>query len=289
MSTGLEEREFALRSLKLNLAVGPRNGPPLVFFHGVTRRWQTFLPLLASFLPRWQVFAVDFPGHGKSDRAGAECPHLVIDYVEYAEEFLRQYFVGDVYLYGHSLGSMVAAGAAARLDNIRGIVLEDPPFDVMGERIAKTPLLNYFRDLLPFAGSTESVAAVTRQIAEIRMGATGSANTFRLGDIRDGVSLRFTASSLKQLDPRALQAVVQRNWLEGYDRNAILAGTHCPALLLQGDVKAGGMLPDEDADDVIRRLADGTLIRFPGIGHVIHWQKTRDVVNATHGFLETIR
>ena len=105
----LEEREFTVGGLRLNVAVGPQSGPPLVFFHGVTRRGQTFLPLLASFLPRWQIFAVDFPGHGRSGVADGS--YLVVDYVRWAEEFLRTQFSGDLYLYGHSLGSMVAAGS----------------------------------------------------------------------------------------------------------------------------------------------------------------------------------
>ncbi len=287
MSVQLEELPYSISGLRLNVAVGPRNGPPLVFFHGVTRRWQTFLPLLASLLPRWQVFAVDFPGHGRSDRVDGS--YLVIDYVRWAEEFLRTHFPGDVSLYGHSLGSMVAAGCASRLPNVRSIILEDPPFDVMGERIATTPLLGYFRDLSRFAGATASVEEVARQVSEIRMGVAGSPNTFRLGDIRDGVSLRFTAASLRQLDPRALADVVDRNWLEGYDQVEILGRVSCPTLLLQGDVKAGGMLPDDDAAAVIRQLRDGTLIRFPGIGHVIHWAKTQDVINAACGFLESLR
>ena len=35
-----------------NIAVGPDHGPPLLFFHGVTRRWQSFLPVLPSLMLR---------------------------------------------------------------------------------------------------------------------------------------------------------------------------------------------------------------------------------------------
>ena len=49
------------------------------------------------------------------------------------------------------------------------------------------------------------------------------------------------------------------------------------------------MLPDDDAAEVLRRLRDGTIIRFPGIGHVIHWAKTQEVINAAQGFLESQR
>jgi pimeloyl-ACP methyl ester carboxylesterase len=283
----LTERSFEVGSTRLNAAVGPANGPPLVFFHGVTRRWQSFVPVLHAFLPRWQVFVVDFPGHGASDRV--ESSYLVVDYLNWASEFLERYVSGDVYLYGHSLGSMVAAGCAARLSSVKGIVLEDPPFDVMGSQIATTPLLGYFTELLHFAGSPLPVGKLVAELAEVRMGAFGSMNTFRLGDIRDAVSLRFTASSLKRLDPKVLQSVVARNWLTGYERDAILKAITCPTLLLQGDIKAGGMLPDADADEVIARLADGALMRFPGIGHLIHWARPQDVINAALGFLEAIR
>ena len=48
------------------------------------------------------------------------------------------------------------------------------------------------------------------------------------------------------------------------------------------------MLPREDADAMLKRLTDGTLIEFPGIGHQIHWLDCGNLLRVTAGFLESI-
>src|SRR5687767_921873 len=95
----------------LNVSTGPATGPPLVLLHGVTRRWQDYAPLLPTLTLRWHVHALDFRGHGKSDRT-AEGAYRVADYVADAAALLRDVGKPSV-VYGHSLGAMVAAGVAA--------------------------------------------------------------------------------------------------------------------------------------------------------------------------------
>ena len=62
----------------------------------------------------------------------------------------------------------------------------------------------------------------------------------------------------------------------------------CPVLLLQGDVAAGGMLRDEDADRLAARLPDCTRIRLPGVGHLIHWTHTEATLRLVTAFLESL-
>src|SRR3954447_21862479 len=131
----LNERRVAGPYGALNVASGPQNGPPLLFLHGVGRLWQDFLPLVPRFACRWQFFAVDFRGHGQSDRAPGK--YLVTDYVRDALFVAREVIGKTPVIYGHSLGALVAAAAAAELGALaRGTVLEDPPFDVLGPNIA---------------------------------------------------------------------------------------------------------------------------------------------------------
>src|SRR5262245_2747813 len=110
-------RESPVRagSIKLNLMTGEPAAAPLLLLHGVIRRWQTFLPLLPHLAGPWQVFGVDLPGHGKSDRLAGD--YLVVDYVRVVVEFVRTHAQQPIVIYGHSLGAMVAAGAAAELGN----------------------------------------------------------------------------------------------------------------------------------------------------------------------------
>ena len=139
----LNEQLFHLNGLDLNFATGPRNGPAIVFFHGVTRRWQSFVPLIPALSTRWHIHALDHRGHGQSSRA--KFGYLVRDYVHDAVAFVQQQVQGPVVLYGHSLGAMVAAGVAAELpQQVQGAILEDPPFETMGPQISQSALLSYF-------------------------------------------------------------------------------------------------------------------------------------------------
>jgi hypothetical protein len=98
----LSERRVAAPDGALNVASGPENGPPLLFLHGVGRLWQDFLPLVPRFACRWQIFAVDFRGHGQSDFAPGK--YLVTDYVRDALFVAREVIGKPLVVYGHSLG-----------------------------------------------------------------------------------------------------------------------------------------------------------------------------------------
>ncbi len=281
------EQLFHHDGLSLNFASGPRNGPALVFFHGVTRRWQSFVPLLPALSMRWHVHALDHRGHGKSSRADRQ--YLVRDYVRDAVAFVRNQVQGPAVLHGHSLGAMVAAAVAAAMpDQVKGVVLEDPPFDTMGPHVAQSSLLSYFSGVQPFAGSTLPVGALARQLAEIPLTTPGKTGSVRLGDTRDMTSLRFTAKCLKELDRDVLAPIVAGRWLEGFDWVSTISQVHCPALLLQADLAAGGMLTDVDAAEAERLMPDCARVRLPKVGHLIHWLQTESCLRFVSGFLESL-
>src|SRR6187549_958433 len=98
------------KSHGISYAAGPESGPPLAMFHGVTRRWQSFLPIIPALATRWQIMAWDARGHGLSDRVTG---YLVTDYVADAVEFVKRQFKVPGAIYGHSLGAMVALATAA--------------------------------------------------------------------------------------------------------------------------------------------------------------------------------
>ena len=161
----LTPRRFHHESLELNVAEGAPSGLPLVMLHGVTRRWQTFRPLLPALENGWHVHALDFRGHGLSDRAGGA--YRVVDYVADAVALVES-LPQPAFVYGHSLGAMVAAAvAAATPDHVRGVVLEDPPMQTMGGRITETPLHGFFTALQTHAGSERDAMSIAAELAEV--------------------------------------------------------------------------------------------------------------------------
>lgn len=280
------ERAQRCGSLSLNLAGGPADGPPLIGLHGVLRCWQCLLPLASALPPRWHLQFVDHRGHGRSDRAAR---YLVTDYAADIAELLRTQAAAPVILYGHSLGAMAAAHVAAAIpDRVRAVVLEDPPFHTMGERIASTPLLSYFSALEPLAGRNLPHAELLVRLSDAPLTNPLTGQTVRLGDTRDPAAIRFAAAALQRLDPAVLQPIVAGEWLTGYDLDFVARTLQCPVLLLQADHAAGGMLIDDDVHRWRELVADLTVVRFPGAGHMLHWQRTRDVANAMTAFLESL-
>jgi pimeloyl-ACP methyl ester carboxylesterase len=254
----LSEETFDTGEVSLNIMRGPANGPPLVLFHGVLRRWSDFLPLLPALTTRWQVFAVDFRGHGESGFTTGN--YRVVDYVHDAVAVIRELLTEPCVIYGHSLGAMVAAGAAAQAaDRVRAVVLEDP---------------------------TPELAA---RLAEMKLRVPGKTEPVRFGDLRDACSLRYIASCLHQIDPDVLTPIVEGRWLEEYDWEKTLSGIHCPALLMQADGEAGGMLTSDDAQRARELIADCTLVSFPRTGHLLHWMATTELLRYVTNFLESLR
>jgi len=281
------ENQVTLIERGLQFVSSDHRGHPLLMFHGVTRRWQTFVPVASQLSMRWQVHAMDFRGHGNSARSTHG--YRVIDYLEDALAAIDRVSGESVVLYGHSLGAMVVAAAASeRPDRVSAIVMEDPPMHTMGARIAETSLLPFFSALKPFAGSQEPVSSIARKLAETRLPDSKKDGDVRLGDMRDATSLQFTAACVKKLDPEVFDPILAGEWLDGFDTEHVFRNVRCPALLVQADTPCGGMLTDEDAQSITSLAPDVVRVKLPGCGHLVHWSRTAELLNHVHAFLESL-
>jgi pimeloyl-ACP methyl ester carboxylesterase len=283
----LSETRVAGADGEVNLARGPAGGSPLVLLHGVGRAWQDFSSLGWALAGRWHVHALDFRGHGRSDRTPGK--YLVCDYVRDVVAVVSGAVDRPAVLYGHSLGAMAAAGAAAELgDLVRGVILEDPPFDTLGRTIRSTQFHGLFVGMRTLTGSRDSITTVARHLGDLQLNPPDRPIPIRLGELREATSLRFMAACLKLLDPEVWDPILEGRWLEGFDVAQVLAKISCPVLLLHGNVGEGGMLDDQAAAEVQRRLANCTRVRVPRAGHLIHQLERETTLRLTSEFLESI-
>ena len=192
-------------------------------------------------------------------------------------------------LYGHSLGSLVAALVTAEMPEVvRAVILEDPPSPGFLANLAQSAYLSTFQVMRRFAGPTDqTVGVIAHRLAESTI-ETPDGSTVRLGDLRDPVSLRFSAACLREVDPAVYDPLLEGRWLDGLDWWERIATIRCPVLLLHGDVSAGGMLPAADAVRMSRTVDDLTAMHLKGAGHVLHWQHTGTVANHLLAFLESL-
>mgnify|MGYP002640008840 FL=1 len=250
-------------------------GPTLLLLHGVTRCGEDWQPLMSALGARWKVIALDQRGHGDSPRGG---DYFVAEHVADAVRLVRDELATPLVIFGHSLGAMVAAAVAAELpQQVRGIVLEDPPFHMMGNRIAGSLWQSQFIGMRDAARRGGGIDEITDALAEIRL-PRDDGGYKRLGEVRDRASLQWSALCLSRIDPEVLTPVIEGRWLDGYDMHAVFSRIHCPTLLLQADPGAGGALTDTDAEAACAAITSCQLIRFSGCGHQLHRDRPEEVL-----------
>ena len=88
-------------------------GEPLVLVHGVGMRLEAWAPQIVHFARTHTVIALDMPGHGES--APLPIGSNLRDFVGWFGEALDDLGLGAVNVAGHSMGALIAGGAAASL------------------------------------------------------------------------------------------------------------------------------------------------------------------------------
>lgn len=271
----LKEQSFDTGTISINYAEGPSSGSPLVLLSGISSWWQSWLPVMPALSLRRHLFALDFRGHGKSDRVTQG--YRWEAYAEDTVAFLREQTAEPAVLVGHSLGAMVALQIAAQVpEAVQAIVLEDPPlFSHRGSRFRESPYHNFFATWRDLARTEYSLDHWLPVLAELSP------------DDHD-VGLLSRAKTLSLLDPEVLAQMIDGSATENYDVEAYLQQIDCPALLLRGDPALGGVIEDEDLERFKALLPSGLVVPVQAVGHGIHSQKPVEFSSAVTAFLETL-
>jgi pyruvate dehydrogenase E2 component (dihydrolipoamide acetyltransferase) len=99
-------------------------GTPIVFIHGFGADLNGWRPLHGYLAAGRGHFALDLPGHGRSDLTG---PAALQDFAEAVEATLEAQGIRSAHVVGHSLGGAVAAAFAANAPaHVRSLTLIAP-------------------------------------------------------------------------------------------------------------------------------------------------------------------
>lgn len=282
----LTEHRCEAGAVSINYVQGPVAGPPLVLLHGVTDRWQDFLPIIPALSLRWHIYAPDFRGHGKSGWAQGH-----YDFRDYGMDIHRliDSVVGEpVILVGHSLGGLIALWVAAHYpDSVRALVVGDSPFRV--DETLRERLRGWFvmEHTLMMGGYSQETLAT--KLGEIPVAVAGMEIPMRLGDLplNDAASLLYTAKKLLTTDPEVLEALL-RAIDDDIDPGDVLRRITCPSLLLQADPALGGLLSDEAVQLARSLMPQAWVVRMRGVGHGLHLEQEGSVLRVLGHFLEAL-
>ena len=189
-------------------------GEPLILIHGVGMRLEAWAPQIAALSARCRVIAVDMPGHGESDRLppGARLG----DFVAWLGVLLDDLSLERVNLAGHSMGALIAGGAAA----------------TFGRRIRRVALLNgvYLRDV----DAKAAVIARARTIGKGTVDVDGPLRRWFGEGSETAQVYELTRGWLQSVDPQGY-ATAYNAFAHGDDVYAARwPEVQCPALFLTG-------------------------------------------------------
>ena len=121
----------------------------ILFIHGWTAGWEVWMNDIEKYGDKYNIYAVDLPGHNKS---GKLKKYTLNNYFDPIYEFFSS-LNKELILVGHSLGASLSFLIATKSQNISKLVLEDPPWysetrgeintDVSNDEFVKSQIKRY--------------------------------------------------------------------------------------------------------------------------------------------------
>lgn len=253
--SGPVERLFHTGEVAINYAEFPGAGKPLLLIHGLSGRWQGWLPVIPALTQRWHVFAIDLRGHGRSGHATT-----VYDRTAYSKDaaaFIDKVIGGPSRVIGHSLGALTALGVAAGWPKlVRAFVMEDPPL-YAHDRWDGNSFLPRFKVMRQLAESDLSVDQLVPEVAKLLPDASPAA-------------LRDRAECIFQMDHAVWQGVFGGHYATKKDSDPLLRMATSPAFLMQAEPSLGAALEDAEAKHALSLLPAAQFVKWPDSGHGMH-------------------
>ena len=292
---GIEEKAAQVGDVRFNYAEGPDNGPVLLLLHAQLLDWYTYSETLPELSKHFHVFAVDYPGHGKTtlpEGYPMTANQIGGDIADFIETVIKD----TVYVTGNSSGGLLTVWLASNEPElVKAIVLEDPPlFSAEYPEIKNTIAYRSFTtsnkaindgydgDFLMFwlQNSKDFFEKNVGPLAEPMI--EFSVKTYRNANPGEPIEIAFVPSVVREMirgldyyDPSFGNAFYEGTWNEGFSHAEALAKIECPVLLLHAnyefmeDGTLNGALSDEQAQKAMSLTEDGELMEVDS-SHVIN-------------------
>jgi pimeloyl-ACP methyl ester carboxylesterase len=233
--------------------------PPVVFIHGAGGCHLSWPPQVRRLIGE-RIFAVDLPGHGKSEGIGCQ---TINDYVTSLVYFLDGIKLPRVVLVGHSMGSAIALTLALRHpDRVLGLGLIGA-----GARLRVGPAI------LETAVNPATFELAIQAVHE------GSFSTY--------ADARLVDLSKKQMR-KVRPAVLHGDFLacDAFDQMENVPTIEVPTLILCGSEDR--MTPPRFSEFLAKSISGSQIVIVPDAGHMVQLEKPDEVAGALAEFLTSI-
>ena len=260
------------------LDIGPEEGSPIIFVHGLTANASFYKPLLQALAYPWRVIALDLRGHGLSSkpRNGYAIPHLSSDIRALAKYIgIRSYA-----LIGHCLGALVSFyHAAHEPEAVKALVAIEVPSPVIRPKLnriscwtctAMAKALSVLGDPRRENAILLALASLLPREARKTLKRWLSSNLLREG--QTGMTWAFSWQAVAEI----MRALI------GFDLRALLETLTCPVLLIRG---SRGLFWASDAREIAAFLPGARSITIQKAGHVIFTVALGPLSRAIRSFL----
>lgn len=287
----IQENTFNTGTITLNYAEISSNGTPLVLLHGGSARWQAFENIIPD-LGEYHLYLPDLRGHGKSGRATGH--YRLLDYTDDIINFIK-YCVGQpVYLFGHSLGGIIALLVTARYpDGVRAVAVGDSPLSSQSwHRVMFNQTADRVRAWQKISGGHIPVEEFIEILKDSPTEEPGNPNPVSMRSVfgEDSPVFQWLAENLYHQDPDMLSAILNRfdDTVTGYEMELVFPKIKCPTLLLQADPTTGGLMTDEEVQQALPLLSKPSHIKLEKLSHTLHNERKEPVLAALRQFFSNV-
>ncbi len=234
------EKQIIIDNVKINYCeTGDKNGKPALLLHGWGCNWTTLNSIIGSLAEKMHVYAVDFPGHGKSDEPDSVWG--IEKYTSCIENFCNKLGIAKPVLLGHSFGGRVSILMASRNDVAEVILV-----DAAGVKPKRKPI--YYIRVYTYK--------TLKHLLPVGLGK-------RLGNrLLDKYRGRKGSADYNAASP-VMRAVLSK--VVNEDLKGVMPAISAPTLLIWGENDTA--TPLSDAKIMNSLIPDSGLVSFPGCGH----------------------
>ena len=269
---GMTIRYLNLNGVRLRYALAG-TGPPLLLLHTLRTQLDMFQKIIPLLTDRFQVHALDYPGHGFSDIPPGE--YSAEFFIRAVSGFLEQLDLKRAVVVGESIGASIALVLAARNNpRLRAVVAINPYDYDRGRGLRRSSALaNLFFGLndVPILGAT---VTRLRNLQVVRKVLEGGVH--RADSLPDALAGEMYRVGNRRGHYRAFMALVH-HWPDWARLPSEYPAIRIPVLLLYGD-HDWSRPPEREA--TARAVPGSRMQTLPDTGHFASLDSPEPIVRA---------